>query len=104
MSFFDDLEKLGGGLGGTLTELGGKYLDLRVAKAQNKNARNPAQNVQPNLAQPTVANPVRGVDANGNTLVVAKAPMPLMQNKTLLYGGASVLGVIVLALAYKMVK
>lgn len=109
MSFADGLKNLGGDLTGTLTDLGGKYLELRIAKekaaAARGNVTNPSQNIQPALPQPTQANPTKGVDSNGETIVVGTGGgMPLLKNKAVVYGGMAVGSAIVLAILYKLVK
>jgi len=106
--FMKSLTDFGGDLSGTLTELGGKYLDLRVAKERAKYTTRPSETVQPVTAMPTPANPTKGVNSDGETMVAksqtATGNTSIMNNKVVVYGGLGLLGLIGLSVAYKFVK
>lgn len=109
MSFFDSLTDLGGDLTGTVSDLGGKYLDVKLQKEKNKNSNTvqPAQTIQPALAAPAAPRPTTGINANGETMVEKPAGQQkkgLLDDKRVVYAGAGLLTVIGLALAYKLVK
>lgn len=105
MSFLDSLDSLGGDLLGMVGEVSVKVVDAKLAAKANKSATRPAETIQPLLATPTPANPVTGVNSNGDTLVVKPfSPAGLMQNKAVVYVGGSVLALIGLGFAYKLVR
>ena len=109
MSFFDSLTELGGDLTGTVTDLGGKYLDVKLQKEKNKNSNTvqPAQTIQPALAQPEAARPITGINANGETMVEKPAGQQvkgLLDDKRVVYAAGGLLSVIALAITYKLVK
>lgn len=109
MSFTDSLFSLGGDLTGSVSDLGGKYLDFRLESEKNKatNTVQPAQTIQPALAQPDAARPTTGINANGETMVERPSGQQmkgLLDDKRVVYTGAGLLTVIGLALAYKLVK
>lgn len=105
MSFIDSLSELGGDLTKDLGGYADKFLEYKIAKENAKGTRNIAETVQPNLAQPTAANPVTGVDSNGDTLVVGSnvSVNSLMQNKAVVYGGGGLLLVIASVVVYKAI-
>ena len=109
MSFFDSLVDLGGDLTGTVTDLGSKYLDVKLQKEKNKNSNTVqvAQTLQPALPQPAAPRPTTGVNSNGETMVEKPAGQQgksLFDDKRVVYAGGAVLTVLALALAYKWVK
>lgn len=107
MSFIDDLGQLGGNLTKDLGGMADKFLEYKIAKENAKGARNVAETVQPNLAQPTPANPTKGVDSDGSTIVVSNAGngvQSLMQNKAVVYGGGGLLLLITSVVVYKAIS
>jgi hypothetical protein len=108
MSFFDSLSELNGSLTNTVSDLGGKYLDIKLQKERNKgsNAVQVAETIQPALNQPVPTQTIKGVDSNGETMPVRVGDNAkgLFDDDIVVYAGMGLLTVVGLALAYKLVK
>lgn len=105
MSFLDALGDMGGDLLGEVSGITVKVIDSKLAAKAAANATRPAESIQPVLAVANPANPVTGVNSNGETMVAKPfISADLMKNKAVVYVGGSILALIGLGIAYKLVK
>jgi hypothetical protein len=105
MSFADDLRALGGTLFDSVGEAGSRYLSARIDQ-KITNTTQPAQTIQPVLAQPAATAPVTGVNANGDTMVQQSGAtqVSLLDNKWVVYGGGGLAALLTLATVFSLAK
>ena len=111
-TFVDSLGQFGGTVLNTIGEVTSTVVNQKLMewKAPTQNVSQPNKTIQPTLAQPDAAQPIKGINSNGETIAVDRNPQPestmksLLENKYVKYGGLGVLGVIGLAFAARLAK